>query len=562
MTEGKVMQDAVLEVKDLEIAFEAEGGRGLNPPVVKGVTFSVRAGECAALVGESGAGKSMAAKAVMSLLPQGGRVTGGSIALCGRSVLNLPEDELCSLRGREIGMVFQDPLAALNPLHRAGDQVAEAFLVHAAQTGITRAEAWEKTRELFEKVRIDNPEKAMKAYPHELSGGQRQRVVIAMAVANRPRLLIADEPTTALDASVQRSVMELLLSLAREEGIALLLISHDLPMVKRTADVMHVMRGGRIIETLAPGDAPREDYTKLLLGAGPHRFADESRSPEFLEGLRAGTLPPVIETKGLAVEYRRRGRGFFSRAESFWGLEPIDLTVSEGECLGIVGESGSGKSTLAMAILRLIDSKGRVFFRGKEISGLSGRELRLVRQKIQVVFQDPFSSLNPRLSCGEIVGEGLAAAPVPVPAEEAARRTREALKDVGIPEDYLRRYPHELSGGERQRIAIARALVMNPEVLVLDEPTTSLDRALQFQVIGLLRDLQAKRSLTCLYISHDLALVREFADRLIVLQSGRCAERGMARDAFEHPKSECLRRLLETSFDSAPAAGGASAETK
>ena len=539
----------VLSVRDLVIAAKTSGGA--DRILVSGVSFDLYPGRCAALVGESGAGKSLSAKAVVSLLPAGTRAASGSILFEGRSLLGLSEKELCALRGKDIGVIFQDPLAALNPLHHAGDQVEEAFLAHASQSRITQEEARAKTLELFTALKIGEPEKAMRAYPHELSGGQRQRVVIAIALANRPKLLIADEPTTALDASVQKSVIDLLLKLAREHNIALLLISHDLPMVSRVADSLFVMRSGRIIERLSAHGAPKEPYTKLLLNAGPHRWADEDRPQKFMQKLKEGSLPKVLEARNLSVSYKRKPRGFFKAAEALYALRPIDLHLYKGETLGVVGESGSGKTTLALALLRLISSKGGIYFEGEVLSGLPEKKIREIRRKIQPVFQDPFSSLNPRMSILDIVSEGPAAARL-APPEVIREKALQTLSDVHLPLNYASRYPHELSGGERQRAAIARALALDPEVLILDEPTTSLDRALQFEIISLFKELQAKRGLTCLFITHDLALVREFAERVIVLKNGRLVEEGMTREAFTHPKSAYLKSLIELSFNAAP----------
>ena len=538
----------VIDIRGLKIAFEADAEGHFHEPVVNDVSFSIPQGQCVALVGESGSGKSLTARSLMGLLPQGGQVIGGEILFDGRDLTQLTEKEWQRLRGLRIGLIFQDPLAALNPLHRVGDQVAEVLRAHADETGLTEKEIRAKTLELFEMTQIDEPEKRMRAYPHELSGGQRQRVVIAMAMANRPDLLIADEPTTALDAHVQESIIELLLELTRRHHTALLLISHDLAMVKKAADVMHVMQDGRIVETLTPNDPPKHPYTKLLLNVNLHGWAQDQQSDAFVEGLRAGTLPSLIKTQSLAVRYQRRGSGWFARSEVFHALEPIDLSLYEGECLGVIGESGSGKSTLAMAILRLIASDGSIVFMGNSIDGLSHQALRGVRQQLQVVFQDPFASLNPRMSCREIVLEGLEVQwPDMTPSQKEAK-LHSVMLEVGLDETFFDRFPHELSGGERQRLAIARALILEPKVLVLDEPTTALDRALQFQVLDLLKRLQAVRAMTMLYISHDLTLVKVFTHRMMVLDHGRCVEVGLTKDLFTNPKTPYLKRLLATTF--------------
>ena len=538
----------VIDIRHLSIAFEADADGHFHEPVVNDVSFSIPQGQCVALVGESGSGKSMTARALMGLLPQGGHVVNGEILFEDRDLTKISEKAWQRLRGLRVGLIFQDPLAALNPLHRVGDQVAEVLRAHADETGLSESEIRAKTRELFEMTKIDEPEKRMRAYPHELSGGQRQRVVIAMAMANRPDLLIADEPTTALDAHVQESIIQLLLELTHQNSTSLLLISHDLAMVKKAADVMHVMRDGKIVETLAPSDAPTHPYTKLLLNANLDGWAQDEKDETFVRALQAGTLLPLVSTKGLAVTYARRGSGWFARSETFHALFPMNLSLYEGECLGVIGESGSGKSTLAMAILRLIASEGTIVFMGQRIDGLTHKALREVRQQLQVVFQDPFASLNPRLSCREIVLEGLEVqAPHLTEADKEAKLSSVML-EVGLDETFLERFPHELSGGERQRLAIARALILEPKVLVLDEPTTALDRALQFQVLDLLKKLQAKRGMTMLYISHDLALVKVFTHRVMVLDHGRCVESGLTKDCFKNPQTPYLKRLLETTF--------------
>ena len=538
----------VIDIRHLSIAFEADADGHFHEPVVNDVSFAIPQGQCVALVGESGSGKSMTARALMGLLPQGGHVVNGEILFEDRDLTKISEKAWQRLRGLRIGLIFQDPLAALNPLHRVGDQVAEVLRAHADETSLSESEIRAKTRELFEMTKIDEPEKRMRAYPHELSGGQRQRVVIAMAMANRPDLLIADEPTTALDAHVQESIIELLLDLTRQNSTSLLLISHDLAMVKKAADVMHVMRDGKIVETLAPSDAPKHPYTKLLLNANLDGWAQDEKDETFVRALQAGTLSPLVSTNGLAVTYTRRGSGWFARSETFHALSPMDLSLYEGECLGVIGESGSGKSTLAMAILRLIASQGTIVFMGQRIDDLSHQALRSIRRQLQVVFQDPFASLNPRLSCREIVLEGLAVqAPHLTEADKEAKLSSVML-EVGLDETFLERFPHELSGGERQRLAIARALILEPKVLVLDEPTTALDRALQFQVLDLLKKLQAKRGMTMLYISHDLALVKVFTHRVMVLDHGRCVESGLTKECFKNPQTPYLKRLLKTTF--------------
>ncbi|MDO5531789.1 nickel ABC transporter ATP-binding protein NikE [Sutterella sp.] len=546
------MTAPVLSIRSLSVGFGAK-------TVVSDVSLDVAAGEVAALVGESGSGKSLTARAILSLLPPGGRVTAGDILIEGKSVLGLSPAELQELRGGRVGMIFQDPLAALNPLKRIGEQVAEAVTAHEPSLAKRPRELEARVVSLLAESGLDRAAERLRARPHELSGGQRQRVVIAIAIACRPQVLVADEPTTALDAGLQESVLRLLLTLARRHRMALLLISHDLRLVRRAADVLYVMRRGRILERLdcsaGEADAPKNPYSQLLLRTGEDVWAEDelaAASPGKYAALRAGTLPPLLAARGLTVEYRKAGKGFLSRAGKLTALAPLDLTVGEGETLGVIGESGSGKSTLAMALLRLIASRGEITFRGMRIDGKSFRELRPVRFLMQPIFQDPFSSLNPRLSVRDIVAEGLAANGLARSDEDTDRRVSAALADVGLPADYTRRFPHELSGGERQRVAIARALILEPRLLILDEPTSSLDRALQFQVMELLRDLRRKRALSSIFITHDLSLVRSFAHRVIVLREGRVVEEGFTKDVFSAPSSQYLRQLLNAQSGSGP----------
>lgn len=536
--------DNVLVIDDLRIAFTSpKKGR---PPVqvVKGVSLAVPRGQCVALVGESGSGKSLTARSVLGLLPEHGIVNGGTITLSGEDITRADLSRMRRIRGRRAGMIFQDPLAALNPLMRIGEQVAEAIAEHHPDWSKARVKA--RVLALFEAVKLDMPEQRYRAYPHELSGGQRQRVVIAIAVANDPDLLIADEPTTALDVSVQQGILDLLAQLSREHNIGILLISHDLRLVRRAADVMHVMKNGRIVETLSTANThPTHPYTRMLLAGGSKRYVEDECDPAFIKALAGGSLPVHYRVKDLSVTYTRRRRGWFTRPEAFEALKPVSFNVYRGECLGIIGESGSGKSTLAMAMLRLIGSRGELVFDDTSLQGLSHKALRGVRQRMQVVFQDPYSSLNPRFTVRDTVAEGPVAALGAADDAALTDRIARVLKDVGLPESFMGRFPHELSGGERQRVAIARALVLEPEFLVLDEPTSSLDRALQFQILALLKRLQQEKGLTCIYISHDLGLVKEFSHRVMVMRAGECVEAGLTKPVFEHPRTDYLKELLE-----------------
>ncbi|CAK7021735.1 MAG: Vitamin B12 import ATP-binding protein BtuD [Desulfovibrio sp.] len=531
---------SLLDVHGLSVAFAGAGmrqhGASRDRRVVHDVSFMVERGQCVALVGESGAGKTLTSRSIVRLLPRGAFIQSGKILYEGVDIAALPEKDVAALRGKKIGMVFQDPLAALNPLHRVGDQVAECLRVHK---GLTDRQLRARVMDLFDLVRLDRPEERYRAYPHELSGGQRQRIMLALAAANDPDLLIADEPTTALDATVQQAILRLLGDLRRELGMSLLLISHDLGMVRRFADTVHVMRHGRILESSSTLFAnPEHEYTRTLLRAGGNDWAQPVLSEE------AG---PVLTVKDLCVRFPRHKTRLFQRKPSpFTALEGVDLVLRPGECLGIVGESGSGKSTLAMAVLRLIASSGSISFMGQDIQRLNHAEMAPLRSRIQVVFQNPFLSLNPRMCVRDLVEEGLRVHGFQ--ADQCAARVNEVLVDVGLTPAYAERFPHELSGGERQRVAIARSLALRPEVLLLDEPTSSLDRALQFQIIDLLRGLQARYGMAFIYISHDLALVKGFCQRVLVLHKGQCVEQGNVREVFAAPQSAHLQALLEAAL--------------
>ena len=522
---------SLLRVNDLHVSFAtADGGLA---PAVTGVSFSVELGRCVAIVGESGAGKSLSARAVTGLLPYGARAT-GEVLLDDRNVLTMTEAEKTALRGNTVGMVFQDPLAALNPLHRVGDQVAEALRVHSR---LRERDIRREVLRLFELVRLDMPEKRMRAMPYQLSGGQRQRVLLAMAVINRPRLLIADEPTTALDAAVQREMLEMLADLRREMGMGVLLISHDLGMVRSFADDVHVMRGGRFVESASAErifSQPEHEYTKELLNCGADDFMPPPEESDV-----------VLRVKDLHVSFPQPSTGFLRRSAPLVAVDGVSFSIRRGECLGIVGESGSGKSSVALALLRLIASQGSILFAGKELQGLSHKEMVPIRRHIQVVFQDPYASLNPRMTVGAIISEGLEVH-FPEAAGKFSRMVADVLEKVGLPTSFAGRFPHELSGGERQRVAIARTVALEPDLLILDEPTSSLDRSLQFQMISLLRSLQSgRRQMACLFISHDLAMIRGFCHRVYVMRQSQCVEQGEVRELFSNPATEYLKNLLQ-----------------
>ncbi|MFC0666376.1 ABC transporter ATP-binding protein [Azotobacter chroococcum] len=524
----------LIEIRDLAVEFV--GGDRVQR-VVEGVSFDIRRGETLALVGESGSGKSVTAHSILRLLPYPlARHPAGSIRYAGQDLLKLDERQLRGIRGNRIAMVFQEPMTSLNPLHCIEKQINEVLALHK---GLRGAAATARTLELLELVGIPEPHKRLKAYPHELSGGQRQRVMIAMALANEPELLIADEPTTALDVTVQLKILELLKDLQARLGMALLLITHDLNLVRRTAQRVCVMRGGRIVEQAGCEEifhAPKHPYTQELLGAEPRGEPADNPVGE-----------PLLEVEDLRVWFPIR-KGLMRRTvDHVKAVDGIGFTLHRGQTLGIVGESGSGKSTLGMAILRLLSSQGSIRFRGQPLNGLSQREIRPLRREMQVVFQDPFGSLSPRMSVGQIVGEGLRIHGPGTPAEQELAIV-EALREVGLDPETRHRYPHEFSGGQRQRIAIARALVLKPELILLDEPTSALDRTVQRQVVELLRSLQRKYELTYLFISHDLAVVKALSHQLIVVRQGQVVEQGPARDIFADPQHIYTRQLLEAAF--------------
>ncbi len=532
---------SLLEIKNLNIGFDtvdAKGNVSKQAPIVKNVSLSIMKGECVALVGESGSGKSLTARSLMGLLPFAGSVHSGSIVWGGKEISHYTEDEWIQLRGKDISMVFQDPLAGLNPLHHCGKQVEEVLYLH---TNLNKEERYKEVKRLFELVKLDNSEERMKAYPHQLSGGQRQRVMIAIALANTPRLLIADEPTTSLDVSVQYSILTLLKELREQFNMSLLLISHDLKLVNHFSDSIYVMQQGQIVESLASLDNPQHEYTKMLL----HRDIDITcrDSKDF----NAQEHKTILDVFRLNVEYARPRIKFFEKREPFKAVSNIDYVVRSGECLGIVGESGSGKSSLAFATLRLIKSSGTIAFLGNDLQNKSHKQMASIRKDIQVVFQDPYTSLNPRMTIKDIICEGYTIHNKKENVDLDAI-VEEALEDVALPKEYKYRYPHELSGGERQRVAIARVLVLKPQLIFLDEPTSSLDRNLQFQVIDLLIDLQKKHNIAYVYISHDLHLVQMFCHSVLVLYKGACQEQGSVQEVFNNPKSPYMKRLIAASL--------------
>ncbi len=506
--------------------------------VVEGASLSLGSGETLAIVGESGSGKSLTALSILRLLPPGAQAA-GRVMLDGLSMLDAPEAALRRARGGVAGMIFQEPMTSLNPLHRVGRQVAEAMTLHGRRADPRTVTA------LLAQVGFADAETRLEAFPHQLSGGQRQRVMIAMALANDPKLLIADEPTTALDVTIQAGILALLAAERRRRGLALLLISHDLNVVRRVADRVAVMKDGRIVEQGAAADVfarPRHPYTRMLLDSEPR-----GAPAAVPDGAGDDDAQTAARLHDLRVDFPVR-RGLLRRVvRHVRAVDGVSLDIRRGETLGLVGESGSGKSTVGFALLKLQPALGRVVVLGHDVSAWTEARVRPLRRRMQIVFQDPFGSLDPRMSVGTIVAEGLrvhergAAGPLAV-------RVQAALQEVGLPADAADRYPHEFSGGQRQRIAIARAMVLKPELVVLDEPTSALDRSVQGQVIELLRGLQARHGLAYLFISHDLAVIRAMSHRVAVMQAGRIVEQGPAEAIFAAPQTTYTAALMAAAF--------------
>jgi microcin C transport system ATP-binding protein len=533
---------ALLQVKDLSVAFQQDGKTTL---AVDHVSFALEKGKTLALVGESGSGKSVTALSILKLLayPAASHPS-GEIHFNGENLLDANEDDLRRVRGRDITMIFQEPMTSLNPLHTVEKQIGEILDLHQNLKGTA---ARGRIIELLKKVGIRDPEGRLQDYPHQLSGGQRQRVMIAMALANNPDLLIADEPTTALDVTVQAQILALLKDLQQEFGMALLLITHDLGIVRHMADDVVVMQKGKVVEA-APCQTlfanPQHAYTKMLLAAEP------KGDPPPLD-TKAETL---VTTENLKVWFPIR-RGFFRNTIGYnKAVDGISCAVKAGQTLGIVGESGSGKTTLGMAILRLIASQGAITYRDKRIDGLRSKAMRPLRREMQVVFQDPFGSLSPRLSVLQIVEEGLLIQNPGMSEAERRKRVGESLAETGLDPQTMDRYPHEFSGGQRQRIAIARALALSPRFIMLDEPTSALDMSVQAQVVDLLRKLQATHNLGYLFISHDLRVVRALANEVIVMRNGLVVERGPSQEVFAHPKEDYTKALIAASLNLKPLA--------
>lgn len=527
----------LLRIDNLSVTFTSEHE---DIHAVRGVSLDIRPGQTLALVGESGSGKSVTAHSILRLLPAAqARHPTGQILFHQEDLLGMPEKRLRQVRGNRISMIFQEPMSSLNPLQTVERQINEVLFLHK---GLSKAAAHARTLELLELVGIPEPAKRLNAYPHELSGGQRQRVMIAMALANEPELLIADEPTTALDVTVQLKILELLKELQEKLGMALLLISHDLNLVRRIAHRVCVMYQGRVVEENECGQLfanPQHEYTQRLLAADP------SGGPVTTDPAE----PVLLRAEQLKVWFPIRQGVFKRTVDHIKAVTDASFSLQRGHTLGIVGESGSGKTTLGMALLRLIESQGLIEYNGQRLDGLSQEAVRPFRRQFQVVFQDPFGSLSPRMSIAQIISEGLDIHRIGTPAERELQ-VIQALQEVGLDPDSRHRYPHEFSGGQRQRVAIARALVLKPSLILLDEPTSALDRTVQGQVVELLRELQRKHNLSYLFISHDLAVVRALSHELMVIRQGEIVEQGSAEQIFASPQHDYTRQLLEAAFAS------------
>jgi microcin C transport system ATP-binding protein len=538
MTEAPQTQTPpLIEVRNLSVRFA-----GAEPGVyaARNVSFDIKKGETLALVGESGSGKTVSALSIMRLLPYpDASHPSGEIIFEGKDLLRVKESEIRRVRGNRISIIFQEPMTSLNPLHSVEKQVSEVLKIHH---GMSNAAARRRTLELLTKVGIQNPESRLSAYPHQLSGGQRQRVMIAMALANEPDLLIADEPTTALDVTIQAQILDLLQDLQRELGMALLLITHDLGIVRKMADRTCIMKDGEIVER-GPAEeiftAPKHPYTKRLLEAEPKGLA-----PRMDE-----TAPVVLEADNLKVWFPIKQGILRKTVDHIKAVDGVSFKLRSGQTLGIVGESGSGKTTLGLAILRLISSEGPIAYVGKRIDGLRSKQMRPLRKEMQVVFQDPYGSLSPRLSVGQIIEEGLLIQSPDLSRAERRERVSAALAEVGLKPEWQDRYPHEFSGGQRQRIAVARAVILQPHFLMLDEPTSALDVSVQAQIVDLLRDLQRKRGLAYLFISHDLKVMRALASYVIVMRNGVVVEEGPTAEIFENPQTDYTKALIAAALD-------------
>ncbi|MDN3681234.1 ABC transporter ATP-binding protein [Vibrio tapetis subsp. quintayensis] len=527
----------ILTVKDLSISFSTNDGQ---VDAVKNVNFTLNKGETLAIVGESGSGKSVSTSAVMRLLPHNAIVSdSSSVHFNDTSLLDLPENKMRDFRGNRIGMIFQEPMTSLNPYMRVGVQVAEALTCHKK---VSNSQAKKRVLELFDLVHLPEPEQAYTKYPHEFSGGQLQRIMIAMALMNEPDILVADEPTTALDVTVQGEVLNLIKEIQQKMGMAILFITHDLSVVKHFADRVIVMCKGDVVETgetQALFSAPQHEYTEMLINSIPKGGKDPAVT----------TDKPLLSAQDIRVKFLIKPAFLHKKAVHFEAVKGISLVLKQGETLGIVGESGSGKSTLGRALIGLLPSSGSIQFKGQDLTTLSNKERFALKKDIQMVFQDPYGSLSPRMTVGDIITEGLTVHQPHLSKKNRLQRARIALEEVRLEASSINRYPHEFSGGQRQRIAIARALILEPSFMLLDEPTSALDRSVQLTVIDLLKDIQKRRQIGFLFISHDLSVVKALSDRVMVMQKGQVMEEGTAENIFRFPKHDYTKKLINASFD-------------
>ena len=536
---GEHGRELLVDARNIGVSFKVEGGQ---LQAVRDVSFQLHKGETIALVGESGSGKSVTARTVMGLL--GNRATVAAktrVSFDGEDIIHYSEKQKRALRGNRITMIFQEPMSSLNPVYTVGQQICEILHLH---NKISRKEAMERARVLLEEVQVPEPAARLRSYPHQLSGGQRQRVMIAMALANRPDLLIADEPTTALDVTVQAQILQLIKDLKARYGMAVIMITHDLTIVRAFSQYVYVMKDGEVKEHNRTEEIfanPKHAYTQHLLASEPKGVANPL----------AEETPTILEGSGINVVFKLKRGGMFK--PDFFDLvavDHLDLNLRRHETLGLVGESGSGKTTFGQALIRLIGNDGgKITFDGERIEERNRKQMRPLRSRMQIVFQDPFASLNPRMSIRQIIEEGLIVNGIGANGRERLERVRQALRDAGMPDNILSRFPHEFSGGQRQRIAIARAIALEPEFILLDEPTSALDLSVQAQIIDLLRKLQDEKGLSYLFISHDLKVVRALCHRVIVMQNGKIVEQGPVADVLTNPQTDYTRRLVRAAFD-------------
>ena len=535
----------LVDIRDLSVSFQMAEH---VVEAVRGVSLRIDRGETVALVGESGSGKSVTALSILQLLPYPKAFhPSGSIKIDGEDAIGASDKFLQSIRGEKISMIFQEPMTSLNPLHTIEKQIGEVLLLHR---GMGRAQARSRILELLNMVGIKDPEKRLNSYPHQLSGGQRQRVMIAMALANEPELLIADEATTAVDVTIQAQILDLLEDIQRKTGMAMLIITHELGIVRKLAKRIYVMHEGKLVEEGQTAEVfanPSHEYTRMLIASEPQ---PRTSTPD-------PNSPMMLEIKDLKVWFPIKAGVFRKTIDHVRAVDGVDLVVRQGHTIGVVGESGSGKTTLGMAVLRLNRSEGSIKFSGEEIQGKTFDEMRPIRHEMQIVFQDPFGSLSPRFSVGQIVEEGLSVHHKSLPETERRDMAAQALEEVGLDPANMNRYPHEFSGGQRQRISIARALVLKPKLIVLDEPTSALDRTVQVQILELLTDLQNRHNLTYLFISHDLKVVRAIADDVIVMREGKVIEHGTCQQVLENPKTDYANALVRAAFELAADTSGA-----